>query len=217
VGLRIGGDKLAEMATRFGLGTDLDFDLPLTPSCLRAGEPGRCDDTPLDEGLPRPGPFSALSGIGQYSVRVTPVQMAVIGAAIANGGYVVRPHVVREIQDFDGSNLRTIETQRRGPIFSRRTAREMRDLMIGTVVSGTGRVVGFCCRGRVGGKTGTAQTGIEGQPPHAWFVAFAPGIAVAVVVENGGNLGSETTGGRSAGPIAKALVDQVLKDRGRIR
>jgi penicillin-binding protein A len=215
VALRIGGDKLAEMASRFGLGSNLDFDLPLTPSCLRAGVPGQCDDTPLDEGLSRPGPFSALSGIGQYSVRVTPVQMAVVGAAIQNGGYVVPPHVVREIQDFDGTTLRTIEPQRRGPIFSRRTAREMKELMISTVLSGTGRVVGFCCRGQVGGKTGTAQTGIEGQPPHAWFVAFAPGIAVAVVVENGGNLGSETTGGKSAGPIAKALVEQVLKERGR--
>jgi peptidoglycan glycosyltransferase len=215
VGLRIGGDKLAEMAGRFGLGTDLGSDLPTTPSCLRAAsQPGRCDDTPLDQGLPGHGPFTALSAIGQFSVRVTPLQMAVVAATVANGGKVARPFVVRRVISADGDVLRETKPDLRGPIFSQRTASRLKKLMIDTVRFGTGAVVGFCCSGRVGGKTGTAQIGIEGKAPHAWFVTFAPGIAVAVVVENGGSLGSDATGGKVAGPIAKAIVERVLEQTG---
>lgn len=211
VGLRIGGRKLDEMAGRFGLGRDLGFDLPLTRSCLRAARGPGCDDTPLDAGLPRAGPFTALSAIGQFSVRVTPLQMAVVAAAVQNGGFVVRPHVVKQVLDFSGRMLGETEPQREGPIFSKSTASRLKQMMIDTVRFGTGAVVGFRGRG-IGGKTGTAQTGVEDEPPHAWFVAFAEGIAVAVVVENGGNLGNDATGGRVAGPIAKALVEEVLRE-----
>ena len=85
----------------------------------------------------------------------------------------------------------------------------MRRMMIDTVRSGTGRPAGFrdAGRGTVGGKTGTAQTGIQGQAPHVWFAAFAPTIAVAVIVENGGDDGNRASGGRTAGPIASALVN----------
>jgi peptidoglycan glycosyltransferase len=85
-------------------------------------------------------------------------------------------------------------------------------MMIGVVRSGTGTVVGFPRNVTIGGKTGTAEVGIKGQAPDVWFVAWAPGIAVAAIVENGGRLGSRATGGMVAGPITKALVLQVLAD-----
>jgi penicillin-binding protein A len=66
----------------------------------------------------------------------------------------------------------------------------------------------------VAGKTGTAQTGVEGENPHAWFIAFAPAnapkYAVAVIVEHGGNFGSEATGGEVAAPIARDVLENLL-------
>jgi peptidoglycan glycosyltransferase len=89
------------------------------------------------------------------------------------------------------------------------TAAILTDMMVAVVENGTGtaaQIPGL----RVAGKTGTAQT-VEGAAPHAWFIAFAPAddprIAVAVIVENGGELGSEATGGAVAAPIAKRLIE----------
>jgi penicillin-binding protein A len=85
-------------------------------------------------------------------------------------------------------------------------------MMVTVVRSGTGRAAAIPGVD-VAGKTGTAQQG-RGRPPHAWFMAFAPAasprIAIAVVVEDGGDLGSEATGGRLAAPIAKAVITAVL-------
>jgi peptidoglycan glycosyltransferase len=66
----------------------------------------------------------------------------------------------------------------------------------------------------VAGKTGTAQTGVAGENPHAWFIAFAPAnapkYAVAVIVEHGGNFGNEATGGQVAAPMAKKVLETLL-------
>jgi peptidoglycan glycosyltransferase len=92
----------------------------------------------------------------------------------------------------------------------------LRDLMIDVVDNGTGRPAAIrSLRGEMGGKTGTAQTGVEGEPPHVWFIAFAPHIAVAVVVENGGDLADAATGGKVAGPIARALIEESMKQGSR--
>ncbi|HEV2686856.1 MAG TPA: penicillin-binding transpeptidase domain-containing protein, partial [Actinomycetota bacterium] len=99
-----------------------------------------------------------------------------------------------------------------GSIYSSATADALRTMMIGVIKNGTGTVVGFPRNVVIGGKTGTAEVGIKGQPPDVWFVAWAPHIAVAAIVENGGRLGRNATGGKVAGPITKALIVQVLAD-----
>ena len=209
IGMDLGVEKLDEMTRKFGLGgPPAGFDLPATASCLVASPGGGCDEPALDE------PQLAFSSIGQFSVRVTPLQMALVAAAVANGGDLVKPHVVREVQDFTGKVIETIAPEPDTGIFSAQTAETLRDMMIDVVDNGTGRPAAIASlRGEMGGKTGTAQTGVEGEDPHVWFIAFGPGIAVAVVVENGGDLGGDATGGRVAGPIAKALIEAVQEGR----
>lgn len=203
IGLQIGAAKLVEQAEKLGFQQPAVFDLPATASCIRTAPRG-CGEPDLD------APQTALSSIGQFDVRVTPLQMARVVAAVANGGMLVRPHLVREVQDYTGAILETINPPPVGQAFSAATAAAVKAMMIDVVQNGTGRPVrtpGI----EIGGKTGTAETGAEGKAPHSWFVAFAPGIAVAVIVENGGDLGDEATGGRVAGPIAKALIETLSR------
>ncbi len=205
--LRVGAEKLAKMAGRFGLDRDLGFDLPLTRSCVKASPSGGCLDPSLDK------PQTALTGIGQFGVRVSPLQMAVIAATIANGGRVPKPMVVDEVRDFSGAVVKRFEPSLSRPIYSARTAKIMKQLMVNVVEIGTGtnaQIEGV----EVGGKTGTAQTGVDAEFPHTWFISFAPRIAVAVIVEHGGDLGNDATGGRVSAPIARALMEDWVKRTG---
>jgi len=155
----------------------------------------------------------ALAGIGQGDVFTSPLQMALIAAGIGNGGVIVQPHVVKEIQNSDGKTVRTIDAKPWTTCMSPTTAQSLTNMMIQVVNQGTGtaaQIDGV----EVAGKTGTAQTGVEGENPHAWFIAFAPAnapkYAVAVIVEHGGNFGSEATGGAVAAPIAKSVLQNLL-------
>jgi peptidoglycan glycosyltransferase len=152
------------------------------------------------------------SAIGQYNVRATPLQMAMVAAAIANGGVEMKPYVVNELV---GPDLRIIDqtkpTELRRAV-SPQVAAELTQMMESVVQHGTGtsaQIKGVT----VAGKTGTAQNAI-GAAPHAWFVAFAPAvqpkIAIAVLVENGGG-NNDATGGAIAAPIAKAVIQAELK------
>lgn len=196
--MEFGTDALRAQAEAFGFGRDLRIPLRTTPS--RFGDPK--DDAQL-----------AMSAIGQFDVRVTPLQMAMVSAAIANDGVLMTPYLV---QTQRGSDLR-VTFSATPEEFSRpispSTARTMTDMMIKVVNEGTGgpaRMAGVS----VAGKTGTAESGTA-DAQHAWFTAFAPAddpqIAVAVVVENGGSLGSEATGAKVAAPIAKAIMEAVIR------
>lgn len=154
--------------------------------------------------------FRAQSGIGQFNVRATPLGMLLVATAVANRGEVPVPKLVKEIRDARGT-----VTEGAGPEVWKRaissdTASAVKALMVSVVAGGTGR--GAQISGvPVAGKTGTAETGREGEAPHVWFVAFAPAdnprIAVVVLVENGGDLRDEATGGRVAAPIAKRVIE----------
>jgi penicillin-binding protein A len=164
---------------------------------------------------PRVGEFQArfaLAGIGQGDVFTSPLQMALIAAGIGNGGEIMQPHVVKEIQNTDGRTVRTIEPKPWKTCTDPATANAVRDMMVDVVNQGTGfraQIDGVA----VAGKTGTAQT-TDGESPHAWFIAFAPAnapkYAVAVIVEHGGSAQSEATGGEVAAPIAKDVLQNLL-------
>jgi peptidoglycan glycosyltransferase len=169
---------------------------------------------------PAPGSFNAnpsffaKDAIGQQDVAVTPLEMALAAAGIANGGVIMAPHVVHEIQDADGKTVKTIENKPWLPTcITPQNALALTDMMVAVVQRGTGtgaQIPGVS----VAGKTGTAQS-TPGTAPHAWFVAFAPAeqprYAVAVIVEHGGtNGGDDATGGAIAAPIAKQVLQALL-------
>jgi peptidoglycan glycosyltransferase len=139
--------------------------------------------------------------------------MALVAEGIANGGTIMQPHVVKEIQNTDGKTVRTIDPKPWMTCMSPAIAQSLTNMMVDVVNEGTGtaaQIDGVA----VAGKTGTAQTGVEGESPHAWFIAFAPAnaprYAVAVLVEHGGNFGNDATGGAVAAPIAKDVLQNLL-------
>jgi peptidoglycan glycosyltransferase len=157
-------------------------------------------------------PQAAQSAIGQFDVRATPLQMAMVSAGIANGGEVMRPFLVSEAQAPDLTTLSRAEPEVLTRATSAEVAGQVAAMMELVVADGSGtsaQIAGV----RVAGKTGTAQHA-QGRPPHAWFIGFAPAedpqVAVAVVIEDGGSLGSEATGGRLAAPIARDVMRAVL-------
>ena len=155
---------------------------------------------------------TALSAIGQFDVRSTPLQVAMISAAIANGGIVMEPYLVAEILDPQLAPIETIEPRQVSQAVSGQTARELTQMMVEVVENGTGRnaqIDGI----PVAGKTGTAQSA-QGKAPYAWFTSFAPAddprVAVAVVIEEAPGATDNISGGRLAAPIARAVMEAVL-------
>jgi peptidoglycan glycosyltransferase len=197
---QVGEEKLRKQAEAFGIGeADEQIPLPVAPSSI-----GRIPDTPA----------LMQSGIGQRDVRLTPLQNAEIVATIANGGSRMAPHLVKEIQAPDLSTLDTTQPQMINQAIPAGVASTITQLMIGSEdrTLGGGKISGV----QIASKTGTAEHGANPKqtPPHAWYVAFAPAenpqVAVAVLVENGGNQALEATGGSVAAPIGRAVIASVL-------
>jgi peptidoglycan glycosyltransferase len=219
-----GGDLteglVASCNTTFGqVGLDLGNDLvPGMNNCgIGVGAPPLDLPGAVGSTGPAAGTFQndmpgfAKAAIGQQSVAVTPLAMAMVAAGIANSGVIMEPHVVQEVQNTDGTTAKTIDPQPWKTCLSAQNARELTDMMVQVVQRGTGtaaQIPGLT----VAGKTGTAQT--ETGAPHAWFVAFAPAenpqYAVSVLVEHGGNLGNDATGGQVAAPIAAQMLRTLL-------
>jgi peptidoglycan glycosyltransferase len=156
-------------------------------------------------------PLFAQAAIGQNQIEVTPLQMAMVAAAVANHGTMMVPHVVSQVRDANNRTVKRIRPQVYRDAMRPDTAATLTRYMVDVVQRGTGtaaQIPGV----QVAGKTGTAQ--VQGQAPHAWFIAFAPAenpvYAVAVLVEHGGDLGNEATGGRVAAPIAAQMLRVLL-------
>jgi peptidoglycan glycosyltransferase len=200
IGLKLGAEKLVEQAQRFGFDQKIPLEIPFATGRI-----------PPVKDFANALPAVAFSAIGQQSVGANPLQMALVGAAIANGGVEMEPRLVKEIRDPSGRVIKSFGPKPWGRPISDTTARQLTQMMVKVVESGTGtaaQIPGVT----VAGKTGTAET--TSGKPHAWFVCFAPAenpkIVVAVMVLNGGSLGSEATGGHVAAPIARAVVRAAL-------
>ncbi len=197
----LGQDKVREMAEKFGF-DDAKQDVP-----VRAYESVYPKD--MDRAQ------TALTGIGQFDVTATPLQMAMVSAAIANGGKLVSPHMVSEITDSGDDVLENYDDRTdTSEIVSSSTAEQLQSAMRTVVEEGTGtnaRISGVT----VGGKTGTAQHGENNsQTPYAWFTSYGKAdgkqVAVAVVVEQSNAARSEVSGNGLAAPVAKAMMRAAL-------
>jgi peptidoglycan glycosyltransferase len=198
LGMELGTKDFLAQAAKFGVGDRLSVPMTVTPSRI----PTELDKAQL-----------AQSAIGQRDVRVTPMQVAMISAAVANDGVIMRPHLVRKVTSSDLEVIDEPGPEQLSQAISADTASALTRMMQAVVRSGTGTAAQISGVS-VAGKTGTAQHG-DGEAPHAWFTGFAPAdgkarVAVAVVVEDGGSLGNEAVGGRVAAPIAKAVMQAVL-------
>lgn len=205
LGMQVGAEALTETAEAFGFNQEIPYDLPVLSSSM----PEAVDfyDDPA---------ATAQNALGQRDVRATPIQMALVAAAVANEGNIMIPYVVGDVFTHDGR----IETETEPTLWRRAispaSAAILSDLMEQVVLSGTGHnaaVPGV----RVAGKTGTAE--VTGASPHVWFIGFAPvdpepwerQIALAIVLEDGGPAGETASGGSVAAPIAANLFEAYLK------
>jgi peptidoglycan glycosyltransferase len=198
LGMTLGGDALRQQAAKFGFGRTLQVPLTVTPSAF----PPETNKAQV-----------AQAAIGQFDVRVTPLQVAMVAAGIANGGVVMQPYLVKRIRSSDLDTVSETQPTQFSTAVTPEVAGQLTTMMEAVVQSGTGtnaQISGV----RVAGKTGTAQT-TKGAPPLAWFTAFAPAddpkIAVAVVVEDGGTYGEAASGGRVAAPIARKVLEAVVR------
>ena len=198
LGILLGEDVIRAQAEKFGFGKKLNVPLSITPSVYPEG----MDEAQL-----------GLSAFGQFDDRMTVMQVAMMSAAVANNGLLMKPNLIENVLSSNLAALDTPSPSQLGQTMSPETAAKVRDMMIGAVargVSSNASIKGVS----VAGKTGTAQNG-DGEPYTLWFTGFAPAdnpqVAVAVVVANGGGIGQSGRGNSLAAPIAKKVMEAVLR------
>ncbi|HWH98034.1 MAG TPA: penicillin-binding transpeptidase domain-containing protein, partial [Pseudolysinimonas sp.] len=188
----LGDDAIRAQAEKFGFGSSFDIPMPSEPSQY----PQTANDAE-----------TWLSGFGQASVRASPLQMAMVSAAIANGGKLMQPTLVESIVAPDLSVLQSLQPKVYSTPLSAQNASLMTQMMVAGVTSGVAsnaRINGV----EVAGKTGTAENG-PGEPYTLWFTGFAPAndprVAVAVVLEDR----QTGFGNLLAAPIARTVMEAV--------
>jgi peptidoglycan glycosyltransferase len=203
IGKDLGADTVLEYAKRFGFYERPPIELP-SEEVLISGlyRNGRLFD-PASPSEVDPGRLA----FGQERLVVTPLQMALVMAGVANGGVVMRPQLVERIVAPDGDVVERFDAQKWKEAIKPSTAAELTAMMVRVVESGTGtaaQIPGV----PVAGKTGTAETGVLGRN-NTWFVCFAPAndpqVAVAVALSD-----QAGTGGVTAAPIAREIIEAAL-------
>ena len=198
-GLQTGAQPLVDYAARLGFGQRIPFDLPTSPSQVNGGDGpifGFSDRVEL-----------ANAAYGQGEVLVTPLQMALVAASVANDGLMMQPKLVDEVRGVDGS-VTTLGPSAWSQVISVAAANEITEAMRLAVEGRFAIAEGAQVPGvPTAGKSGTAELG-EGEAPHSWFIGFAPAdapqVAVAVIVEGGG------AGAQRAVPMGGDLMSSVL-------
>jgi peptidoglycan glycosyltransferase len=205
----VGPDGLLGMAEAYGFNDEVPIDLP---GAQASTFPTEVQGTPLSQ---NPGIVAQLA-IGQNDVRATPLQMALVAAAVANEGRIMTPHVMREVRDDQGDVVEEYEPEVWRTPMSPDTAGLLREGMESVVTDGTAsNLAEGLDEFVVGGKTGTAQLAGGQDQSHAWIIGFAgpegevPHVAVAVIVEAQPGA-SEQTGGQVAAPIAADVMEEAL-------
>lgn len=195
LGIDLGEERIRDMAAAFGI-DDEGFDVPLRVA------PSKLGDIENDAQL-------GVSSIGQQDVQLTPMQAAMIAAAVANDGRLMKPYLVSQVQAPDLTVIDKTDPEEMSTPVSPEVAGQLTQMMTSVVNNGTGRrarIDGV----QVAGKTGTAENSAN---DHTWFIGFAPAddpkIAVAVFVRNGGR-----TGGDISAPIAKTVIQAYLDGQG---
>jgi penicillin-binding protein A len=201
LGIHTGADALRSTAQAFGL------DGPLPPIPLQVAEStvGSIDD----------GAAVGMTSIGQKDVALTPLQNALNAATIANGGVTMQPYLVEDLKGPDLTSIGATSPHELRRAVSSQVASTLTGLMIDAEAGAQqkGAIAGV----QIASKTGTAEHGTDPRntPPHAWYIAFAPAkapkVAVAVLVENGGDRLS-ATGGALAAPIGRATIAAALRE-----
>jgi len=213
-----GADAMIDRAQAVGFNDKPPIDLPEAATSMYPTDFGKVVAKPEGKApVVEDSPRLAQTAIGQNDVAATPLQMALVAAAVAHKGEIMTPHVMSEVRARDGAVVQRFETGawRRG--FDPAVAETLRQGMIGVVDNGTAAVLRIPGM-EVGGKTGTAQLGTVPPRSHGWMIAFAgppgqePTVAVAVIVNDLAGA-SNQTGGRTAGPIARAVLQAALVAR----
>lgn len=198
LGIELGQDAIRAQAEKFGFGDAIEIPLRSTASVY----PENMDDAQV-----------GLSSFGQFDDRVTPLQIAMISAAIANNGTLMKPNLIENVVSANLSSLFAPAPSVYSTPVSQATSNAVKQMMIDAVargVSSNAKISGV----EVAGKTGTAQNG-KNEPYTLWFTGFAPAnnpsVAVAVVIEDGGGLGQAGRGNTLAAPVAKKVIEAVLR------
>ena len=201
VGERVGKETMYEYMDRFGFNADPPMDYPrsqMRPSGVYNARTGRLldEEDPIDV---------ARMAIGQERLNVTPLQMAMVSAAVANDGVLMEPRLVERITKPDGRLAERVEPTEDDRVMKSSTSKDVTEMMTRVVDEGSGTAAAL--QGiKVAGKTGTAERGDANQ---AWFIAFAPvakpKYAIAVTIER-----TQGTGGEEAAPLAKQVLTTLL-------
>jgi penicillin-binding protein A len=204
VGEKLGKDTMKTYMERLGFDDQAAVDLP-------GDERATSGERRNGKIIPPTSKFVDVGrmAIGQDKLTVTPLQMAMVAAAVANGGRLMKPHLGDRVIDRDGRTVKSVEPEQLAEVMSPQTAAQVGGMMAQVVREGTGTAAAL--EGiDVAGKTGTAEVDRPCGPNQLWFIAFAPArdpqVAVAATVECGTGFG-----GTVAAPIAKAVMQELLK------
>jgi peptidoglycan glycosyltransferase len=212
IGKAIGATEILNAAKRFGFYKDPPLETPSserTPSGLYNAKNQLVD--PKDPNSVDVGRLAFGQGPANAHPLVTPLQMAMVAAGVANSGVVMRPYAVARVTAPNGSTIVTTKPHKYKRAMRTSTAHDVNQMMQAVVTGGTGtaaQIPGV----KVAGKTGTADQAGQPNPNTTWFIAFAPAdsprVAVAVVLQN-----QTGAGGSTAAPIAKAIMEAILQGR----
>lgn len=206
IAVQLGGDRFVQGANDFGLNEAPPIDLP-SPAASFVSAPG--------EGFDDQIPVLAQRGFGAESVQLTPLQLTMVAATIANGGNEMTPYVVARTADRNGGTITSTRAKVWKLPMTKSVADTMLQLMIGVANGPNGTAQGrfnLPNKIQVAAKTGTAQLNPKGQEQrsHAWITAFAPAnapqVVVTVMLKGVNAVISAGTGGRLCGPIANQLL-----------